>query len=265
MVMVIEANYADGSGTVNALRMTPAEWKELQRTYQIGTMIMPCCPGAAVPKVSANGYPFFAHASGACSSSEESQWHQAAKIVVRTALEDLGCSASIEAPGKGAGGRWQADVWAERGEVRLAVEIQRSYQGLDQYRERQQRYRDAGVRALWLLRSDRYSTLLNSMMKERWRTEFAPNWPEGHGSAVADVPFAWMELEPEPRVGGASYFSATVSQLLDAVLTDRYVWIDGTWCIDNLEAMNAAMRVARERNQAAAAAASPAKGRRRRR
>lgn len=263
--MVIEATYADGTGTVNALRMTPAEWKELQRTYRVGALVMPCCPGAAVPKVSPNGYPFFAHASGACSSSEESQWHQAAKIIVRTALEDLGCAASIEAPGKGAGGRWQADVWAERGEVRLAVEIQRSYQGLDQYRERQQRYRDAGVRALWLLRPDRYRTLHTSMFKERWRTDFGRKWPaEGQGSAVADIPFAWMDLEPEPRIGGASFFSATVSQLLDAVLTDRYVWIDGTWCIDNLDAMNAAMRESRERN-AAAAAAAPTKAPHRRR
>ncbi|MEN1479637.1 hypothetical protein AAIH16_39420, partial [Pseudomonas aeruginosa] len=105
MAMVIEAAYADGTGAANALHMSQAQWNELQRTYCVGDLLMPCCNTPAIPKVSANGYPFFAHLGGACSTSEESQWHLAAKILVRSVLEDLGCRASVEMPGSGDGGR----------------------------------------------------------------------------------------------------------------------------------------------------------------
>ncbi|CAM5315867.1 hypothetical protein SSTU70S_06409 [Stutzerimonas stutzeri] len=179
MAMVIEAAYADGTGVANALRMSQVQWHELQRNYRVGDLQMPCCSAPAVPKVSANGYPFFAHLGGACTTSEESQWHLAAKILVRSVLEDLGCRASVEMPGSGDAGRWQADVWGERNGVRLAVEIQRSYQSLRDYRKRQGRYSDEGVKSLWLLGQERYSTLAKSMGKERLRTEFGGKFPPG--------------------------------------------------------------------------------------
>lgn len=108
----------------------------------MGDLLMPCCPAPAVPKLSP-GHPFFAHAGagGDCSTSEESQWHLAAKILVRSVLENLGCRATLEESGVGNSGRWQADVWAERDGVKLAVEIQRSYQSLRDYRRRQEPYR----------------------------------------------------------------------------------------------------------------------------
>ncbi|MET2523263.1 competence protein CoiA [Ralstonia pseudosolanacearum] len=250
--MVIEAKYANGSGVANALRMTLEQWFELQRVYRIGDLVMPCCLSPAIPKLSANGHPFFAHASGVCSISEESQWHLAAKILVRSMLEDLGCRASVEEPGAGKAGCWKADVWGERGSVKLAVEIQRSYQSLRDYRDRQERYRVAGVSALWLMREDRYKTLTKSMSKERLRVEFGGKFPpSGHfGPCLADVPIARLELEPQPRVTGAGFFSANIPQLLEAALTGRFLCIDGLWCIDNLDAM---LLVAQQlRNRAAA-------------
>lgn len=84
----------------------------------------------------------------------------------------------------------------------------------------------------------------------------------GQGGALPDVPFAWLEQEPEPIVGGAFFFSATVAELLDAALSDRFVWVDGMWCIDNLDAMNAAAQAERERN-ASIIPARPQRGRRR--
>lgn len=249
MVMVIEANHADGSGTTNALRMTTWQWSELQRSYQVGDLIMPCCAAPAIPKLSANGHPFFAHAGGACSTSEESLWHMTAKTLVRSVLEDLGCQATEEVPGKHGSSKWQADVWAERGPVKLAIEIQRSYQSLRAYRERQERYRVAGVKALWLLRSDRYMTLTKSMGKERLRTEFGGRFPPaGHiGPCLSDIPVARLELDPDPAITGAGFFSATVPDLLEAVLTGRFICSDGLWCIDNLDAMHRAARMARDR------------------
>lgn len=258
----VEAHWVTG-GAVNALRMSPADWDHLQRSYTVGQLIMPCCKGAAVPKVSPNGLQFFAHASGACSESEESQWHLAAKHTVRATLEALGCVATLEAPGMGALGRWQADVWGERGEVRIAVEIQRSYQHLRDYVDRQAKYREAGIRTVWLLRMDRYRTLIHSMGKERWRAD--PHSPdiERTGSCHPDIPMAILGLDEagDAKVTGASAFQATLPELLEAVMTDRFLWLEGLWCIDNLDSMKERMRQIREAN----AAMAPPPGRRRRR
>lgn len=254
-VQFVEARRAVGGEAVNALQLTRIEWEQLQRSYQVGDLLMPCCPSPAIPKISPNGHQFFAHASGACSSSEESQWHQAAKLLVRANLEQLGCIASLEEPGSGDSGRWQADVWGERGSFKLAVEIQRSYQTLRDYRQRQERYRAAGIQSLWLLSGERYSTLCRSMGKERLRSEFGGKLPPcGHFSpCLADIPVARLELDPDPAVSGAGFFSATVPELLEAVLTARFRWIDGLWCIDNLENMKLAAQRSREANAIAKA------------
>lgn len=247
-MMVIEANYVDGGGTANALRMTAAQWTALQDSYCVGDLVMPCCSAPAVPKLSANGRPFFAHASGSCSTSEESLWHMTAKTLVRSVLENLGCQAFEEKPGEHGTNKWQADVWAERGPVKLAVEIQSSYQSLRTYRARQEKYQAAGIQALWLLRSDRYMTLTKSMAKERLRVEFGGQFPaEGHfWPCVSDIPIARLGLDPELIVSGAGFFSATVPDLLEAVLTGRFLCVDGLWCIDNLDAMHQAAKMARD-------------------
>jgi len=232
-LVIVEAELANSGKVVSALRLTPIEWRELQRTYCTGDLLMPCCKGAAIPKISANGYQFFAHAGGACSFSEEGEWHQAAKILVRCALEEIGCVASIEEPGEGEAGGWRADVFAERGDTKLAVEIQRSYQSLQDYRDRQERYLEAGQNVLWLLRADRYSTLLRSMGKERLRTEFGGKFPPaGHfHPCLPEIPVACLQLEPAPQITGAGFLSATLPSLLGAALTRRFLWVDGQWRI----------------------------------
>lgn len=133
------------------------------------------------------------------------------------------------------------------------MEIQRSYQSLRDYRRRQERYRVEGVRALWVMRTDRYLTLVKSMGKERLRTEFGGRFPpEGtFGPCLSDVPVAQLQLEPTPNVCGAGFFTATIPQLLEAALTDRFLCIDGLWCIDRLDSMRLAAEHAR--NQAVAA------------
>lgn len=255
----VEARHIHG-GTVNALRMSRTEFEALQKSYTVGELLMPCCPGAAVPKVSPNGLQHFAHASGVCSESEESQWHQRAKHTIRAHLEALGCTATVEEPGHGAGGRWQADVWGERGDIRIAVEIQRSYQHFRDYLERQAKYREAGVRTVWLLRLDRYRTLISSMAKEMRRADLHRDRP---WSCHPDIPVAILTLDEagEAKATGASGFEATLPTLLDAVMTDRFKWVEGLWCIDNLDAMNERMRLIREANEAK----GPLPSRRRRR
>ena len=250
-VECVEALHVNG-GVVNALRMTPSEFDTLQRTYTLGELLMPCCKGAAVPKVSPNGHPHFAHASGACSASEESQWHQSAKHAVRTALETLGCVATLEEPGTGVTGRWQADVWGVRGDIRIAVEIQHSYQHLRDYQDRQAKYREAGIKTVWLLRQDRYRTLIMSLAKAKWRADPHNQPPERIGACHPDLPMAILTLGAagDAKVTGASAFEATLLELLDAVLNDRFLCLEGLWCIDNLDTMKERMRLMWEANQA---------------
>jgi competence protein CoiA len=260
-VECVEAHTING-GVINAIRMTPAEWDGLQRTYKVGELLMPCCNGAAVPKVSPNGHPFFAHASGACSQSEESQWHQAAKHAVRATLEALGCVATVEKPGNGAVGRWQADVWGERGNQRIAVEIQHSYQHLRDYRDRQAKYREAGIRTLWLLRQDRIITLLNSMRKERHAQEFAGGvWPQGSGGFTADVPVACLNMDDPgaPQILRGMGLKSELGEVLEAVLSDRFIWVDGWWTLDTREVMLERIRLSNEQYEANIAAMSKPK------
>lgn len=255
-VECVEAQWVIG-GTVNALNMTPAEWRHLQETYTVGELLMPCCKGAAVPKVSPNGHFHFAHASGACSESEESQWHLAAKSVVRATLETLGCVATVEEPGKGATGRWQADVWGERGEVRIAVEIQRSYQHLRDYRDRQEKYRQSGVRCIWLLRQDRLLTLFKSMRKARLTQDFAGgSLPISDGGFLPDVPVAALVIEKtgETQIQGGWALQATLGEVLEAVMTDRFRWHAGWWTLNAEEVMEEQLRLDRERLAASMAA-----------
>lgn len=223
------ARRVDGT-KVSVYESSPEAWAELQRTYRVGDLLMLCCPGAAIPKTSANGNPFFAHASGVCSSSPESQWHLAAKGIVHGALEALGAVCTQEAPGRGTSGRWQADVYSERDGVRLAVEIQHSYQHLRDYLARQARYDAAGVRCLWLLTLDRYKTLVMSSAKHRIRTEFGGRFPSpSMAPCVPGVPIALLDFEPEPVVRGAGGLCATVKEVMAAMLEGRFRWHDGVW------------------------------------
>jgi hypothetical protein len=64
------------------------------------------------------------------------------------AARAAGWSAEPEVAGDG----WIADILAERGSARVAFEVQWSRQTAEEYRTRQQRYVDAGIRGAWFVR-----------------------------------------------------------------------------------------------------------------
>ena len=110
---------------------------------------LPCCDSQVVLKTSSRGLRFFAHKGrGLCTSAPETEAHLMLKdAAVRAAIRN-GWSAETEVARAG----WRADVLAIRGDAQVAVEIQWSSQTNEETLRRQARYKEAGVRGLWLLR-----------------------------------------------------------------------------------------------------------------
>lgn len=209
-------------------------WRALQTSYRVGELEMPCCRAPAVPKTSPNGLPFFAHLAGACQTSPESEWHLQGKQAVRDAARALGYRADLERCSAPGDPRWRADLWIDPGGAPFVVELQRSYQHLRDYVARQQRYRDAGLRCLWLLMQPRYHTLIGAMVKHRQRHDFPGqrHWPTDQGACISDVPVGSLDLETTPTVMGPQ-LHAPLSAVLSAFATDRFRWRDGRWLTDS--------------------------------
>jgi hypothetical protein len=132
----------DGDRVISSL-LTEEEWAALKDDVRAKrrAITMPCgWPGLA--KTSKLGTAHFAHKPGGdgCSAGETAQ-HLLAKAIIVDAIIAAGWEAEPEARGDG----WVADVMATRGAVRVVFEVQWSNQTLDDYRHRQQRYRDAGI------------------------------------------------------------------------------------------------------------------------
>src|SRR5690606_22872645 len=73
-----------------------------------------------------------------------------------------GWTAETEVSGVSPSGeRWQADVLASRSGVQVAVEIQWSSQTAEETLRRQERYRQSGIRCLWIARTTRLPVTQN--------------------------------------------------------------------------------------------------------
>ncbi len=113
-----------------------------------------CCGAPLVLKTSRLGTRFFAHlALGGCASGDESPEHLALKAAAIAAARAASWRAEAEVAGMTPDGQpWRADVLANRGTSRIAIEVQWSPQPDDETRRRQARYAVSGVRGLWLFR-----------------------------------------------------------------------------------------------------------------
>ncbi len=153
--MPLRAIDTDTNTSVSSLDVSPSAWRRLAtENSKRAHLRMPCCSARAVLKRSKRGLQFFAHkAVGACMSEPETEAHRTLKeLAVRVAREH-GFQAETEIRGKTpTGEEWIADVLATRGTTRVAIEIQWSAQTIDETRRRQERYKQSGVRCLWLLR-----------------------------------------------------------------------------------------------------------------
>lgn len=133
------------SELVCAPLMSDDDWNRLRGER---VELQPCGhPG--FPRVSALGTRHFVHTRDSDCHPGESPEHLHLKAVVARAVAHAGWTPGTEVPGPG----FVADVLATRGDTRVAIEVQRSKQVLRQYRQRQDTYSAAGVRAVWLVRN----------------------------------------------------------------------------------------------------------------
>lgn len=142
--------------SLHAFALADADWAALTAANRRNRDLrMPCCPSQVVLRRSKLGTRHFAHRPGTtgCTTAPESHEHLFLKQCAVDAARAHGWQARTEAAGDG----WQADVLAERGGKRLAIEIQWSPQSDEETWRRQSRYAAAGIRALWLFRQRRFA------------------------------------------------------------------------------------------------------------
>jgi len=131
------------------------DWNALRlRNKATNSLRMPCCGAAVVLRTSKLGTKHFAHARrGPCLTAPESAEHLLAKRIIVEGIARAQWHAAPEQSGETPDvGAWKADVLASKGIAKVAFEVQWSRQTLDETLRRQERYRAAGVRGLWLFR-----------------------------------------------------------------------------------------------------------------
>lgn len=144
---------------LHAFDLAPPDWQVLaDRNRMERHLRMPCCSAAVTLRRSSRRTPYFAHkAVGDCVTAPETEIHLRFKQIAVEAARAQGWDAATEVDGMSPSGeRWKADVLARKGDVAVAVEVQWSNQTRDETLRRQERYRQSGVRGLWLFQRPCY-------------------------------------------------------------------------------------------------------------
>lgn len=119
---------------------------------------MACCGNQAILKTSKLGTQFFAHKvkpkDSNCLTGGETAEHMHIKYLVMKELDRNNWDVEVEKRGvTPSGEQWIADIYAEKGKAKIAIEVQWSPQTFIETRRRQEKYAQSGVRCAWLLRS----------------------------------------------------------------------------------------------------------------
>jgi hypothetical protein len=140
--------------SIQSFDLPDAEWLALRLENRSRQLRLPCCEASVILKTSIRGLKFFAHKSrGPCQSAPETEAHLALKALAAQAAQRAGWGYSTEVTGLSPSGEtWTADVLACKDEAKIAIEVQWSPQANEQSLHRHERYRQSGVRCLWLFR-----------------------------------------------------------------------------------------------------------------
>ncbi|MDN3454523.1 competence protein CoiA family protein [Psychrobacter sp. APC 3350] len=143
--------------TIYSFQYDLKDWIALKKEKN-SDFTMSCCGDLATLKTSRLGTQFFAHKirpnSSSCSTDGESDEHMDIKRLVMQELSENGWSVEVEKRGATPNGEeWIADIYAEKGKAKIAIEVQWSPQAFIETKRRQEKYAQSGVRCAWLLRS----------------------------------------------------------------------------------------------------------------
>lgn len=145
------------SNTIYGFQYDLKDWIALKENKE-SVFEMTCCGNRAILKTSKLGTQFFAHKVKPkhtnCSTGGESAEHIHIKYLVMKELDRNGWAVEVEKRGATPSGEeWIADIYAEKGKAKIAIEVQWSPQTFIETRRRQEKYAQSGVRCAWLLRS----------------------------------------------------------------------------------------------------------------
>lgn len=207
--MALVAIRAVNGQEVESFTASAEEWWQMQLEPP-GTYLMPGSRWPAVLKRSIRGLQFFAHSPGfpGAKSQPESEEHRAAKLAVVKALRSAGYSAKVEQTGQSPDGKeWQADVLCTTAGKTFAFEVQLSQQTLQEYRHRTRRYADAGIAAIWLVKTpSHFAALSKALFYEAHQSN------QGIGDrpvfANRDLPLFPLEIGQEGALCGESMRTA---------------------------------------------------------
>ena len=217
---------------VLADKIPPSHWKILKATYSLEDFRMACCMSPAIPKTSSNGLAFFSHHDDDCATGAETRWHREAKALVVANLATLGFECREEVISESRAAAWRADTYFEVERRRIVIELQKSYQHLDDFLRRQQRYVDAGIENYWLLRHNNFLSLIRALRKLRLKREFGGKLSsQGMFPCIPELPVAYLETGDAPLVKGVNFLQISLADWLRAVVEVRFQWYDGSWII----------------------------------
>lgn len=219
---------------VDAELIPSTEWSALKKGSSVGDFLMPCCQTPAIPKTSVRGVQFFAHLNDDCDTAPETQWHIEGKSAVLAALEAIGLAGASEVRGGVLGDEWQADTLFEFEGRKIAIELQRSYQTVDDYIARQERYARHKVECYWLTRRTNLSAVTKVTGLLRRKREWGGRFPPGRlgfSPLITEFPISVLLLGEVPKVWHVGNTETALDVWLRAVIERRYVYDDGRWTI----------------------------------
>lgn len=142
---------------IYSFKIKESEWEEYKKDKS-KYFSMNCCSSKAILKTSKFGTQFFAHSpkSDCNLSVKESIEHQYCKYIIAKTLHSLGWNVEAEKSGETpTGKKWFADIFAEKNNSKVCIEVQWSPQTAEETDSRTQVYEESGLKCLWFVRIPR--------------------------------------------------------------------------------------------------------------
>ncbi|MFD2938465.1 competence protein CoiA family protein [Flavobacterium sp.] len=208
-------------------------WNDFKKNYEIGKIKMICCDANAIPKTSMRFTRFFAHQNGECATAPETVWHKTAKKFIINQLSKKGITALQEKIGFD----WIADIYFEIDDKKYAFEIQRSAQTLPTYLERQEKYNNSNVEAIWLLKHSRYKTLTKAIgyyiLKKKYNNKVPAS---GFMPSLIALPVFYID-ESSFRIKGVGKFDHSIPDFISAIV-ENTMFFDHCWKLKGIDLLN---------------------------